>query len=98
MAATGLRSIRVAKELKMNVASNDIATRSNILNNARLNDVNLDIYDLDADHFMYTLDQPHKFKIVDLDPFGSSIPFLFSALDLEPEILAMTFTDLELLC
>ena len=96
MAATGLRSVRIAKELGMRVHANDLLTADNIRENAELNKVVLKVTDLDANHLLYI--NKDQNSIIDLDPFGSSIPFLHSALAAKPDILALTFTDLELLC
>lgn len=49
---------------------------------------------------MYNLDELDKFDIVDLDPYGSMVPFLFSTLKSLKKrgLLCVTCTDTRVLC
>lgn len=101
MAASGVRSIRCAKEISnLECHINDLSPIAIdcIKSNLKQNNLSCNITCLDSSSLFY---QSWKsFDIIDLDPFGSSLPHLHPALtSLAPYgLLALTFTDLELLC
>ncbi len=107
LAATGARAIRFAKEVGLqNVFANDAnpAAVRLIKKNAMLNKVKLKIFNLRAHEFLatkYKLNPKIYFDYIDIDPFGTPVPFLDMAVKaLVPNggILAVTATDTANLC
>ncbi|GAB6032633.1 tRNA methyltransferase 1 [Chamberlinius hualienensis] len=107
LSASGLRSIRYAKEIPgiVNVVANDMSTQAYeaICRNAKFNDVedivipNQD----DAAMLMYKHRNPNnRFHVVDLDPYGSPSIFLDAAVQsvCDGGILLVTCTDMAVLC
>uniref|UniRef100_A0A1I8G2D3 tRNA (guanine(26)-N(2))-dimethyltransferase n=1 Tax=Macrostomum lignano TaxID=282301 RepID=A0A1I8G2D3_9PLAT len=109
LAATGLRSIRIAKEVPnvAKIVANDNSEeavrliKSNIVRNgvdelveASLNDAVL------LGHQCARLPPDERFDVVDLDPYGSAVPFLDSAVQaVRPGgLLCVTCTDTAVLC
>src|SRR3989338_2451527 len=99
LAASGIRSIRFAKELKYkSIAINDINKKAvkSIKNNLKLNKLNnnkkLKIYNEDANLFLLN---SKGFGYIDVDPFGSSNYYLDAAIKRISRngILAVTNTD-----
>jgi len=83
LSATGLRSVRYAKELNSEkvdfIAANDMDKEAVklIQENAESNKLNMDkfkIYASEATELLYK--NMNSFDIVDLDPYGSAIPLL----------------------
>ncbi len=106
LSASGVRAIRFAKECGLeNVYANDAnpVAVSLIKKNAKQNKVKLKIFNLRAHEFLatrYKL-QDKKFDYIDVDPFGTPVPFLDAAVKaLNPKggILAVTATDTAALC
>ncbi|MEM2918515.1 MAG: tRNA (guanine(10)-N(2))-dimethyltransferase [Candidatus Altiarchaeota archaeon] len=93
LASTGARGIRIANEVQCNVKLNDINPKAVeiIKKNAFLNNLKVEITQGDANSLLIN----EKFDWVDIDPFGSPIRFLDSALiSVEHNgILAVTATD-----
>ncbi len=95
MAATGSRSVRIANEVPgSEVVANDISASAIpwIERNIELNDLsNCEASNRD----MHVLFSERSFNYVDLDPFGSPMPFLQSAIRGcgRRAILAVTATD-----
>jgi len=99
LAASGVRSIRFAKELKYkSIAINDINKKAvkSIKNNLKFNKLNnkkkLKIYNDDANLFLLN---SKGFDYIDIDPFGSSNYYLDAAIKRISRngILAITNTD-----
>ena len=99
LAASGIRSIRFAKELKYkSISINDINKKAvkSIKNNLRFNKLNnnkkLKIYNEDTNLFLFN---SKAFKYIDLDPFGTSNYYLDAAIKRISRngILAVTNTD-----
>ena len=99
LAASGVRSIRFAKELKYkSIAINDINKKAvkSIKNNLKLNKLNnnkkLKIYNDDTNLFLLN---SKGFDYIDIDPFGSSNNYLDAAIKRISRngILAVTNTD-----
>ena len=105
-----LRALRVAKEIPTNlissVTANDLSLTSKDLfnKNLALNNLESDSrikYVLgDANKVMITQEYPNKFDIIDLDPYGSAVPFLYSSLNgiNDKGLLCITCTDTRVLC
>ena len=98
LAGTGVRGVRMAKEVGLSVAIND---RSNhayecINKNIVLNAVEerATAYNTDANVLLLQ----HKYDLVDLDPFGSPVPFLDAACKSVKKLLLVTATDTAPLC
>lgn len=111
LSATGLRAIRYLLELNPNkvgeiVASDMDKNAQNVLEkNAIYNkiDINtekskLKIYCSEATQLLYS--NLKHFDIIDLDPYGTAIPLLDSAIQSLPSggFLCVTFTDMPVLC
>ena len=95
MCATGSRSVRIANEVPNTiVTANDIspATRPYIEHNIELNNLTNCVASNANLHILFT---EKSFDYVDLDPFGSPMPFLQSAIRGcgKRGILAITATD-----
>lgn len=104
LAASGLRSIRYAKEVPGlgHIIANDLdpsvvdAMRQNIQHNS----VGLQVQPSVGDARIVMLQHPGKFDIVDLDPYGSPSQLLDSALQSVSDggLLLVTATDTAVLC
>lgn len=108
LAATGVRGIRIALEAgdpeKLRVFMGDISEESVKLMsiNIRLNNVEdrINIERLDANELMHKLRRIGvKPAYIDIDPFGSPVPFAFSAISTIKNggVVAFTATDLAVL-
>lgn len=108
LAATGLRSVRYLKEIpdiKMLVA-NDLDPKAVELmeQNFEFNDcdpLKYKTYTNDAVHLMNQFAADKEFfDVIDLDPYGSAIPFLESSLAslANGGLMCVTFTDMAVLC
>eukprot|EP01112_Ceratiomyxa_fruticulosa_P010033 TRINITY_DN2633_c0_g1_i4.p1 TRINITY_DN2633_c0_g1~~TRINITY_DN2633_c0_g1_i4.p1 ORF type:complete len:677 (+),score=149.49 TRINITY_DN2633_c0_g1_i4:1310-3340(+) len=108
LAATGLRSIRYAKELPdpKVIISNDIDQNAvdSIKLNAEYNKIPAEIIipnQGDASMVMYQNRTPDKqFDVIDIDPYGSPSMFLDSAVQavVDGGLLCVTATDMAILC
>ena len=108
LSASGLRTIRYISDLKgvKKVIANDILPASHKLmkDNFDLNELDKDKYELslqDANVLMREAYKQHNgFDIIDLDPYGSVVPFLDSAVGAVREggLLCVTCTDTRVLC
>ncbi|RKP07000.1 N2,N2-dimethylguanosine tRNA methyltransferase [Thamnocephalis sphaerospora] len=107
LSATGLRSIRYAKEIESldYVVANDIeadavrSIRRNIAHNG-LTEEKVRPSERDACALMYESRDPAKrFDVIDLDPYGSASPFLDGAVQAVADggLLCITCTDLAIL-
>lgn len=106
LSASGVRAVRFAKECGLkNIYANDAnpAAVKLIKKNAAHNKIKLNISNLRAHEFLatrYKLEDK-KFDYIDIDPFGTPVPFLDAAVKaLNPRggILAVTATDTAALC
>merc|ERR550519_1567251 len=107
LAASGLRSIRFAKEIKglKSVVANDWSKQAteSIRRNVDHNKVDKIVtpHNGDASLLMYQHRQPKsRFNVIDLDPYGSPTPFLDSAVQAVTDggLLCVTATDMAVLC
>jgi tRNA (guanine26-N2/guanine27-N2)-dimethyltransferase len=95
LAASGIRSIRFARELKYkSITANDLSPRAVVLikKNMRLNKVKFKVYNCDANLFLLN---SSGFDYIDIDPFGTSNAYLDAAIKRisRKGILAVTNTD-----
>ena len=104
LAASGLRSIRYAKELRFGVYkifANDIESvaveriRRNMEHNEERN---IEVINSDVINHMHC--EKNKYSVIDLDPYGSCSPFLDAAVSsVKPNgLLCVTSTDGGVLC
>jgi tRNA G26 N,N-dimethylase Trm1 len=103
LSASGLRTIRYLKELEgvNSVYANDLLPAAHKL----MND-NFALNNLDPARYKTTLQdanvllRSHSFDIVDLDPYGSAVPFLDASVGSVKEggLLCITCTDTRVLC
>ena len=107
LSATGLRCIRYYAELpkeKINlIYSNDMDSKAVECININIEKNNVDknkfkVFKSDAAQLMY--ENPHFFDIIDLDPYGTAIPFIDSCIHSAKNgaLLCITFTDMPVLC
>ncbi|WP_292320942.1 tRNA (guanine(26)-N(2))-dimethyltransferase [Caldisphaera sp.] len=106
LSATGVRGIRYSLELNnlSKVIINDIDKNSyNIMvKNIELNRMkNIEAYNREANALMRSLkyEQGQPINIIDLDPFGSVLPFIDTSISIASKgtLLALTATDLAVL-
>lgn len=108
LAATGLRSVRYMKEISniKKIVSNDLDPYATTLMQINFDHNNCDsgVYEIhtkDAIDLM-NLKKMNKefFNVVDLDPYGTAVPFLDSAIQSmgKDGLLCVTFTDMAVLC
>ncbi len=100
LAGTGVRSIRYALEANAKVYASDIDSKAVKLAkvNIEINNVdgNVLIEKMDANSYMYRLrENGVRVDLVDIDPFGSPIPFIDAAAQVLKNggVLAVTATD-----
>ncbi len=107
LASSGIRGIRFAKEVSdiKKIVMNDINTQAvNLINyNIRMNNVrNLaSAKHGDANLLLAQHSTPHRrFDAIDIDPFGSPVPYLDSAVRALKDngLIALTATDMAPLC
>ena len=98
LAATGVRGVRVAKEVGLRVAINDRSSSAyEVINrNIKRNAVEerAKAYNENANVLLLQ----NKYDLVDLDPFGSPVPFLDAACKSAKKLLLITATDTAPLC
>ncbi|KAI8871156.1 TRM-domain-containing protein [Ramicandelaber brevisporus] len=108
LAATGLRSIRYAKEIDQlgQIVANDLEPQAvaSIERNRSHNGVSAELLRAnlgDANVTMHTarVDPSTKFHVIDLDPYGSAAPFIDAAVQAVEDggLLCVTCTDLAIL-
>jgi tRNA (guanine26-N2/guanine27-N2)-dimethyltransferase len=107
LAGCGIRGIRLAKEVEgvQKVLMNDINERAFKIAsyNVQMNKLSkcVVVKNEDANHLLAQYSAPHKrFDAVDIDPFGSPVPYLDSAIRAlrNNGLLALTATDMAPLC
>lgn len=98
LAGTGVRGVRIAKEVGLSVAINDRSKPAYelITRNIDLNAVGerATAYNENANVLLLQ----NKYDFVDLDPFGSPVPFLDAACKSVKKLLLVTATDTAPLC
>eukprot|EP01031_Cornospumella_fuschlensis_P044924 gene44924-54946_t len=104
LAASGLRSIRYLKEIPdvKHLTINDLLPAATDLakDNCQRNDVDMSkviISNQDATALMYTHRDPsQQYDVIDLDPYGSAVPFLDGAVQAVRDggLLCVTCTDM----
>jgi len=98
LAGTGVRGVRVANEVGLQVTINDHSTPAYelIKRNIALNAVEerAVAYNENANVLLVQ----HRYDLVDIDPFGSPIPFLDAACQSVKRLLLITATDTAPLC
>lgn len=96
LAATGIRGIRIAKETDAGVVLNDIspAACEMIAHNVEKNGIDCEVVNENANVILHK----RTFDVVDLDPFGTPVPFLDSAVRSTKSLLCVTATDTAPLC
>jgi tRNA (guanine26-N2/guanine27-N2)-dimethyltransferase len=106
LSATGLRSIRYAKEIPnvTKIVSNDLSSKAveSIRKNALFNSVEsiIEPNEGDACQVLYqALGNQKQYHVIDLDPYGSAAPFLDAAVQAVADggLLCVTCTDLAVL-
>lgn len=106
LSATGLRSLRYAKEISNvgKIVSNDLdsAAVAAISRNAEHNGVQhiIQANQGDASQVLYAaLGRKEKYDVIDLDPYGSAMPFLDGAVQAVSDggLLCVTCTDMAVL-
>lgn len=95
LASLGANSLRVKKELNLEVFANDISKEAVELlkKNAELNNLKINIFNENAKFLHCKLKE--KFDIIDIDPFGSPtkfLPYILNFLKKET-LLSLTATD-----
>ena len=106
LAASGLRSIRYAKEIDgvKNIVANDLdpSVVESMKRNIEFNgeDVVRKITPSVGDARIVMMQHPQQFDVVDLDPYGSPCQLLESAIECADEgaLLLITATDMAVLC
>jgi len=108
LAATGLRSVRYMKEIPSikKLVGNDIDPTATELmaKNFEFNECPADKYEVqtrDAIDLMHDYRRDKTvFDVIDLDPYGTAIPFLESTITslANNGLLCVTFTDMAVLC
>ncbi len=98
LSASGIRGLRIANEVGIHVTLNDWSEEACEL-------IRKNIEYLDMGHRAdvtrknaNTLLHEHRFNIVDIDPFGSPVPFLAAAARSAVHMLEVTATDTAPLC
>ncbi len=93
LAGSGARGIRIANEVKCSVLINDVSSKAVELieKNKKLNNITVEVRHEDANSLLTS----ENFDWVDLDPFGSPVKFLDSAMRAVSHngMLAVTATD-----
>ena len=108
LAATGLRSVRYLKEIdrveKLVCNDWDPVAVELIKKNMQHNDIaeeKYETYAMDAINLLNQMRTEKRFfDVIDLDPYGTAVPFLESAIGALANggLLCVTFTDMAVLC
>jgi tRNA (guanine26-N2/guanine27-N2)-dimethyltransferase len=96
LSASGVRALRVAKEVGLDVTANDLnpsATRL-IARNAEKNKLKIRVENRNASALM----ADEYFDVIDIDPFGTPVPYLDNAYRSARKFLSVTATDTAVLC
>jgi tRNA (guanine26-N2/guanine27-N2)-dimethyltransferase len=107
LASCGIRGVRFAREVQgiKKVVMNDINRRATIIaeQNIKINRIGKKVVarNRDANWLLSSYSAPHKrFDVIDVDPFGSPVHYMDSALRAlrNQGLLALTATDMAPLC
>lgn len=100
LGATGAKGLRIAKEVGAKVAINDVNPKAVelIRENASLNELDVEVCRREANLLLY--ERELEFNFIDIDPFGSPVPFMDSTLRSVSSggVVALTATDMPPLC
>lgn len=100
LAASGAKGLRVAREGGAQVALNDINSKAVklIRENARLNHLHVEVFNKEANLLLNQV--KGDFNFIDVDPFGTPVPFLSNALTSVANrgVVSFTATDTAPLC
>ena len=100
LAGTGVRGVRVANEVGLQVVLNDLSREAyEVINrNVELNGIegSTRIYNEDANVLLHR--NRYRYDIVDIDPFGSPVPYLDSLSQSVKKLIMVTATDTAPLC
>jgi len=98
LAGTGVRGVRVANEVGLDVTINDRSTPAYelIKRNIRLNEIEERAVAYNENANVLLLQT--RYDLVDIDPFGSPVPFLDAACKSVKKLLLVTATDTAPLC
>ncbi len=96
LAGIGVRGIRVANEIGLPVVLNERSKEAYevIKRNMELNGIEAELFNEDANILM----RRRRYDIVDIDPFGSPVPFLDSVAQSANRLVLVTATDTAPLC
>ena len=110
LTASGLRALRFRKEMPEDLIQKVIGCdlsvcaintfKRNLILNGLEGDDRIGIQIGDTNQVMYSTPEPEKFDIIDLDPYGSMVPFLYTTLNAfhKEGLLCVTCTDTRVLC
>jgi len=100
LAASGAKGIRVAKEASAEVALNDINIKAVelIRENLKLNGIEAEVFNEEANMLLNRVKT--RFNFIDIDPFGTPVPFIDNAIRAVANkgVLGVTATDTAPLC
>ncbi|MFB6146520.1 MAG: tRNA (guanine(10)-N(2))-dimethyltransferase [Halobacteriaceae archaeon] len=97
MAATGARGVRAAAEgWSVTLVDRDEAATERCRANLQRNDLDGEV--LTRDVRAVLADRPGRFDVIDLDPFGTPMPFADAALRTATGLVCVTATDTAPLC
>jgi tRNA (guanine26-N2/guanine27-N2)-dimethyltransferase len=105
LSGTGVRALRYAVECctakgSIKVTANDTSTSAAILANCDLNGIAAELFAVQGqDASVLLLANPLQFHYIDLDPFGSPMPFLAAAVTAVADhgVLAVAATDFDVI-
>ena len=96
LSASGVRALRVAKEVGLEVTANDLnpSAVKLIKKNAKRNNLKIKVEKRNASALM----AGNYFDIIDIDPFGTPVPYIDTAVRSARKFLSITATDTAALC
>ena len=89
LAASGVRGLRLSPKLKVTMNDANCNAAELMRKNAKLNNADVEVLAQNANALL----SERRFDIVDLDPFGSPVPFLDNACRSAKKILGICATD-----
>ncbi len=110
LTASGLRALRFRKEFPEELIDKVIGCdmselaiqifKKNLKLNNLENDEKIEPILKDSNQHMFSIEESEKFHIIDLDPYGSMVPFLYAAIKAIKKggLLCVTCTDTRVLC
>ncbi len=95
MTATGIRGLRAAADgWTVTCCDRDLAAAERARRHFEANDLEADIVNRNVNALVHE----RGFDVIDLDPFGSPMPFVDAAVSRSPRLLCVTATDTAPLC